>query len=1133
MDIITTSELNSFTHIARHTSRMIVRTALFRCTVVLYFCMIVFVQLYVQGNVFAHEGFARTSLSSFVPCFNIYLLTGLLLLPVTFITHGVLRAGVKYHSHEVFYARPEGNVTYILGIACGILRVFMIVGVGSLGVAAFIHLFCSYSPFDGGIYLFYLFAWWFPSLVVITGLSLLAGSAVRHQGAGLFLSLFILLITCYLSVYGESEVIDPFGINLPNAFSDVTGLMNAGGYLLQRAGWLLAGAALVAGTVLLFRRLPNRPRVRGRMGVFVILLVVAWVACLAYPLHSRHLSGRARSLLVATHEKYNDRGKLALLQADITCTREGKRIRATSRMVVQNRTGGVIERPVLYLNPALEVRVLAVNGADTPFERENQVIVPHVTVPPGDSLVINVEYGGGVAETIYSLDAPGSPGEERRRDPYSASLFGKNRLFLEKDFTLLLPGCLWYPVTIPPVNPALPYDIQKNFTGYTLKVVAPGGLMAISQGERSSSGDTILFRDATPLTGLSLCIGPYTRYAVSTRQGELELYLFKGHESLLNGLESLRDTLPRLLEGMITGMEAMYGHAYPFHHLKLVETPVSFFTRYRHERGHGERVQPGLLFFPERAVSLPSAHFAGLREWTRRDSARFKAIGQDALMTETGLLQQFIRRNFTDEYDDVPTFYLDKLIGKEHPREKTLNPCNVTAWFFHHVYHLYSPGYPVMDVLFQHLARQAREDDTRNAMSTGYSQEAIDYLNRHSLREAIRDRALPPDVLHEIFKLKATDFKNRFISRDLSGEMVTRYALEQVRPFQRVDFEEFNRAFMERHGADWRTVLSEWYDEKQLPAFWVSDFRVNNVTHDGPEYLFNIEFKAYNDSDVDGVISLVLTLMRDRGGMEQDSRGYVIPARQGRHISLVYPGGELRSFAMNTHLSRNIPRAWPLMRSRLLTTTSDTVQRELPVAASYFLPGPGKIVVDNMEENCRAYHDESTRFLTSLKFKKNSIRPNVVHALNDAWSTYINMGSYGGYRFTFAAKRAGNGKARIEWETEIPRPGEYELFTYISPVPLMIAPSISATYAEKYKETGTGIPKPPFNQHYTVSHDNGSEARLLDLSALDIDVFGSWISLGHHHLPGGRCKVTLSDKGDPDYQIIYADAIKWEATMPQ
>jgi hypothetical protein len=1116
----------SFIFIARDTSRMISRSILFRGTAPLFCGLVWFLQLHVQGNVLSYGSFTRTSLASDIPYLNVFLLSLFLLVPLAFIAPGALgAAGDRFRAREVFYARPESNVDYILGVCWGILRVFLVVGAVSLVGAAFIHLFGSQAPFSGRPYFFFFFLSWFPTLVFVVGFSLFAGSVIRHQ-AGAILSSMLLLAACYLSIFRGNEVIDPLGVNLPGAFSDVTGLAGWGDYLVQRGGWFLVGVGLACHAAALFRRIPNRPRSRGRLALFGALLVVAGMACCANPALSRHATGRARAAYATTYERYNDRGKLTLLNEDIACTREGDQLRASARMIRQNQTTRAIEEPVIYLNPALQVTGLTVNGSATPFQREHQVITFLAPASPGDSLVVNVEYAGGVDENVCYLDVPEATLHEKRRDPYSACLPGQKFAFMERDFTLLIPECLWYPVAIPPVNPASAYDLQKNFTRYTLKVVAPGDLTVISQGERSRLGDTLLFRDDSPSSGLSLCIGPYARFALSTGRGERELYIFKGHESILDGLEILRDTLPHLLDGWIGSMEGSFGTDYPFRYLLGVETPASFTSYYRHQRGGSEFVQPGLLFLPERLHSLSFAHFAGGQLWARQALERFGEADQDELMIATSLFRPFMEMNFTEEYR-TQTSPLDRFTGQESWRERALNPYNASAWFFNHVYHVYSPEYPAMNMIFQRLIRHEAGVETLNAMNVEYAQDAIDYMEHHGLREALFDRGLSPHVLYEILRLKSRDFKGRLLARGVPGETLKRHMLDYARahPFQRLDFDDFNSDFTARHGVDWRTVWPEWYAIDRLPAFFVTDFRVNDVIYNGPEYLLNIEFKAYNDSDVDGVISIELVITRDH----RERYGYLIPARQGRHVSLVCPGGEIRGYTIDTHLSRNLPRVWPLVRSRLATTTTDTSQGMKPVDASYFLPEPGKIVVDNMDDNCRVYNDESTRLLTSARFEKNRIRTEL-QVLNNAWSTYFNRGSYGRYRFTYAAKRAGKGNARVEWETRIPQPGEYELFTYASPVPMMRAPGMSKTYAEKCQRTNAGvIIPPPFNQYYTLSHDEGSEEIVFDFSSLGVGLSGEWISLGRHHLPAGQCKVTLSDKGATDYQLIYADAIKWEA----
>ena len=63
---------------------------------------------------------------------------------------------------------------------------------------------------------------------------------------------------------------DPFGLSLPNAFSEVTGHPGMALYLMQRVCWLFVGMGFAGLAVLMFQRLPNRPVNRKRVMIVAV-----------------------------------------------------------------------------------------------------------------------------------------------------------------------------------------------------------------------------------------------------------------------------------------------------------------------------------------------------------------------------------------------------------------------------------------------------------------------------------------------------------------------------------------------------------------------------------------------------------------------------------------------------------------------------------------------------------------------------------------------------------------------------------------------------------------------------------------------------------------------------------------------
>ncbi|MFR7879984.1 MAG: hypothetical protein ACLU4J_28255, partial [Butyricimonas paravirosa] len=170
---------------------------------------------------------------------------------------------------------------------------------------------------------------------------------------------------------------------------------------------------------------------------------------------------------------------------------------------------------------------------------------------------------------------------------------------MQDKFTLLTPECLWYPSTFPPVNPEAPYNIRKNFSNYTLKVIHPNDRTILSQGTPSQSGDTTIFRNEEQLPGISLAIGDYEKKSIVVDSVQIELYNFKGHDFYSEVFPNISDTLAGFLQDVKSEYELRKGRKYPYQKFIMAETPISYTGYVRTWKGNSEQAQPEMVFLPE------------------------------------------------------------------------------------------------------------------------------------------------------------------------------------------------------------------------------------------------------------------------------------------------------------------------------------------------------------------------------------------------------------------------------------------------------------------------------------------------------------------------------------------------------
>ena len=101
-------------------------------------------------------------------------------------------------------------------------------------------------------------------------------------------------------------------------------------------------------------------------------------------------------------------------------------------------------------------------------------------------------------------------------------------------------------------------------------------------------------------------------------------------------------------------------------------------------------------------------------------------------------------------------------------------------------------------------------------------------------------------------------------------------------------------------------------------------------------------------------------------------------------------------------------------------------------------------------------------------------------------------------------KKAGKGYTPVEWTTDLPEDGQYEV----------------AAFIVNRQVSFEGHPE----QYYTLTTRDGEENITLKIGLMDY----GWMPLGTFHFSAGKNKITLSDKGIAPEQIIFADAVKWK-----
>ena len=984
---------------------------------------------------------------------------------------------------------PQGNTEISAGNIFGKLFAFSMVNVLIFAFCGLLNLLFYPKVFNFGYYLFYWLTLNLPTLVFCLGMSTLVTRLTRNQGLSVILVAAILgLLTIPGSVW-LNGVFDPLAVRIPNMFSDFTGHVNLGNYLLQRIFILFLGGSLAIFAVIPYPRIHNNKRAAlWLVCVALVPLLLAGGLAVIYARGFQSVSDE-RETFRKVYSKYVQKKVLKIVGNHLRLKEtENGGIFVTSRMTVENRDEEALPL-VFYLNPGLVISSISVDGEPVTFQRDLQVILVDGEILPGETKEVIVSYEGKIDNDFCFLDIP----EEKYASPTVNTIdiyrFGYTPAFCEKEYKLLTPECVWYPVSVPPYD-SLGFR-RVMFTRYELEVEHDPKLMAISQGEvnRETAGKTT-FTFKHGMEGISLCIGNYKKREIEVGFDALTMgqkyynkmsnfvkddyptkvsfFYLPEHEFLLDYYDCIPKNKWQNIIADARNSVGFYGNdgnylvkrmmnktaldltlQYPYSWITIVEVPCDFHAFTGRTLQQGERVQGGMVFFPEKKYS------------------------EDGLFT-----------SFEDKKQEI-IYRLNKESELFKRGSCDLRPtCKGNTSF------VYSDECPLInDVLL--LAFYPNLSWENHSLEIEYY--IVDYMKNHSLEEALNDPLLSPYLLDRIIRKKCMEL-NALLAI-LIGEKefhdVYHDFLKQ-HLFEETTFENFSQEIFTRFNVRLDSIVMNWFRNNELPVFEI-DGHSTYVNEDGYSVY---DCKVLNRGRVPGIIRL-----------DGDRLGRIIPPGEGRAIRTCVPDA---NFGIATYFSLNIPSNVELPFERR-DVYIDTTTCFLPIdSASFSIKNENEFIVDDTDPGFTIL--ETKKFNIASLFGRVELRAKYYnYPPDDHWGfTIIKDGGYGFPIKGAYYKRAGKGNQNVQWETDLPE-GTYEVFCY--------QPS--------KKNWATDI-----SREYYYSIFDGKEEHEVVLSMDKND--GGWMSLGvfNFHDKG---RVTLSDRdqkhnsANKDYspQVVVADAVKW------
>ena len=1066
--------------VVTYESKLVKRNWLFRLFIagVLGYILAFLVPWDIRREIWRNIAFASS-----LPARGVYFLNLFQSLVVVLLTCDMQRKRKKAESREILSVKPLSNSQFFWAELAGMALPFLIADVVFMAFCLFIHLMIPDSPVNPWVYLSFLLKDVLPTFVFVTGLSLLANRILRHPFLSwLVLTVFLCVSYAYLTkpLHG---ILDFRGSLLPESFSSIVGFMHSDVSLLQRGMFLLLGLGLLCVTVPFTRRLSDMPGRKVFYHAAGCLLLMSAVGAGYVYIDKFQTRRENREAYRETFSRYEAYPKMRIATHDITYKPKGETFSATSRMTVVNRKAERMEQLILFLNPGLEIGRLKSGEQEVPFRRDRQVVVVERSLAPGDSVVLEIEYGGCIDEDIYQVDIDEEDYFAPERPLIKVERYGKRSAFVSGDYTLLIPEVLWYPAAVAPV--ALQPSRETNFTDYTLRVKNPGRQVVLSQGIPEEVEDEVRFRNLQSLTGLSLCMGDYVKRSVTADSITVEFYTYPGNDFYLKPFDGWMDEIAKypnakeyrkeLVNKCRNRIEGSMPNPYPFRFLKLVEAPSSFLYQYSFHNN----IQPEMAFFGERMLE---------------ESYKPGAPSVDRLR-DMNKQEYLLLNDFPFFLDDI---HAERLFSDFH-------------------WSVASDRYAGIDLLFGKMANPTL--DKFNLFPS-----MLDSITKGGLGGLIRrgysrgyDKLISMKVSQLLAYLTTITTWNSLCA-------YTREFYERAR-FREVDFDLFMEGFRERFGRDIRPFVDDWYTTREVPRLVIK-----GLTYRQTGEVQAVDFKVGNTGEVDGVVSVIEAFSDDYGKwIIGDWRSF--PVKPGEYKRIVAHEVNGYSFFLSTNFSRRVPERIGFYGTSLWKGEIPA-ERVVPLDKNQFYP-PGEIIVDNEDKGFHLIDSSGNRLKRLAEQLAEDNMKDYNYGINAKKHTWgkpcIEVEFYGEEVHSAFTKVAGNGSFRAEWIANLPEAGRYEIFVYL---PDVRDGDALYTYESKY---------PGMKNYYTVDTPGGSEKVVREVAKGDAD----WVSLGTFVLPAGESRVVLDDRGVPPFddeeyarevvsirngkyaQLVVADAVKW------
>jgi hypothetical protein len=1061
------------------------------------------------------------ALNASIPYANLIILNLGQAIVAVFLSSEFMKADRKNDTVEVIYVRSMSNGDYILGKTFGILMVFVILNIIVLSLSIGLSFISSITARGIMPLLIYPLFISLPTLVYILGLSFFVMLLLKNQAITFIILLGYIAVSVFYLNHRFYHVFDFIAYYVPMMHSSFGDFGNLREILVHRGIYLFAGISFIFFTIYKLNRLPQSKWFNS-LPLIIALVFITGSGLLSWSyISSKEGDIAFKKEVVDLNNQCIHLPKATVKNYTIAVEHYGNRIKATSSMVIYNEDTTKIDTLIFSLNPNLKLNSVLVNSIPAKFQQQIQIIkIPYTKgFIPGDSLSVEMNYNGTIDERVCFVDLNSLD----EKDNFYLEVFNmrKRYAWVTSDFVCLNPSALWYPIAGVGYATFKPLFNAVNMAYFHLKVKTGGGLTAVSQGNcKSDKKGTFEFSNSYQLPSISLLIGNYKKYSVTVDSVTYNLFTKIGNEYFEPYFKNIKDTIPALIRELKQDYEKTSRFSYPFKSFSLVEVPVHFALDNHVWAFSSDAVQPEMILYPEKGVSMWDADFRFRRF---REEKGMKKNNEEVSPKElqVRMFKQVFRKNLLRQADDQNLFN-----GVITTSTYSVFPC-----YFSFSTPLQSHIRPELTIGFESYLNDRNVTVSKNKRNfwedLSPEEWIITKLKKSSLEELVKTtmsnekEALKTPELRKIVLAKGRQFFDIIESK--YGKNLYDSAINQIidgKKHEIIPFSKIETVFRKNFGLNLNQELNSWYSEKNLPGFVISDIQSYKVVKD-EKTVYQIKFIVSNLEKSDGCFIVNIEIKDPKRNKEHNlwetdavvadfSRKYFIPANSARQLGFIFPSEPAR-MSIYTFISQNLPNVVIFDYNGF-----DELRRDIPldtiiaVNTSILEENKREIIVDNEDSGFEIMQSDDQPFLKRLiqSNDKKEKQYSFVRfwAPPSQWTPSLRTEFYGRYIHSVYYTKGGQGDKKVIWKAHLPEKTQYDVYCYL--------PQIN-TIDKKGQRT---------DYNYVIHSDEGEQKVSFNFN----DVEKGWYLLGTYYISADTAKVELSNKTRGS--LLFADAVKWVKT---